>query len=80
MNLKIAKGAVAIGMSAKEVAERLGAPSKIVTLKAHAPSTLYDSQFGDYAWIYLSPESELLFTAIYIKDNTMVNFRLLYSE
>lgn len=80
MNLKIAKGTVAIGMSAKEVAEKLGPPSKIVTLQANAPSILYDSQFGECAWIYLSPESELLFTAIYIKDNMMVNFRLLYSE
>ncbi len=80
MNLKIAKGTVAIGMNAKEVAKKLGPPSKIVTLKPNAPSELYDSQFGEYAWIYESLENELLFTAIYIKDGKMVNYRLLNSE
>jgi hypothetical protein len=80
MNLRIAKGVVAIGMNAKEVAEKLGPPSEIVTLKPNAPSDLYDSQFGEYAWIYRSSEHELLFTAIYIKDEKMVNYRLLNSE
>lgn len=78
--MKIAKGAVAIRMSAKEVAEKLGPPSRTVTLEPHARSSLYDSQFGEYALIYESLEDDLLLTAIYIKDGKMVNFLLLNSE
>jgi len=79
MNLKIARGAVAIGMSEKEVAEKMPSPSKIVPLSPRADSRIYDSRFGDHAWIYESDES-LLFTAIYFRDGKMVNYRLLYSE
>lgn len=64
MNLKIEKGAVTIGMSAKDVAAKLGAPSRIVTLSPHAPNDIFDSQFGDHAWIY-ETDGELLFSAIY---------------
>ena len=80
MNLKIAKGSVAIGMSANDVLEKLGHPSKIMLLEPHAPNILYDRQFGKYAWLYESSEDELLFNAIYIEDGKMVNFRLLFSE
>lgn len=79
MNLKIARGAVAIGMNAKDVAEKMPPPSKIVSLSSSADNRIYDSQFGDLAWIYESDDS-LLFTAIYFKDGKMVNYRLLFSE
>jgi len=80
MNLRIAKGAVTIGMNEKDVIEKLGRPSKVVTLKPNAPNDIYDSQWGTHAWIYDSSESELLFRAIYVKDGKMVNYRIFHSE
>jgi hypothetical protein len=79
MNLKIAKGAISIGMTAKDITEKLGPPSRIVPLTPSAKNDIYDSKFGDFAWIYATDE-KILLVAIYIKDSKMVNFRLSFGE
>lgn len=79
MNLKIAKGAVVIGMSAKEVTDKIGPPSRIMTLSPQAPNLIYDSRFGDHVWLYDTDE-ELLFNGLYLRDGKSVNYRLSFTE